>query len=181
MATAQGDIHRIESVFLISEILAIGKRLSKIPAETRTGIAQGLERGVYNHAINLEKKNGVIPSWVIPSFVITYRMARHMLCDKIKPIDVDEKLESRLFDPAIWAHISAMPIYELRPDVFTLSLNKISSRKNIEIAMVYSKVKCSNCGKFKVREISQQTRSADESSTPSLHCDGCNVIIKLSS
>lgn len=182
MATfSQGNVYRQESLVLIGEILAAGGRLSTIPVETRVGIAQGLERGVYNHAINLEKKNGVIPSWVIPSFVITYRMTRHMLCDKIRPIDVNPQLEARLFDPSSWVKIAAMPIYELQPGVFAQSLNKISQRKNIEVEMIYSKIKCSNCGKFKVREISQQTRSADESSTPSLQCDGCNVIIKLSS
>lgn len=177
----QGDVHRRETLVLIGEILAAGKRLSAISPDTRVGIAQGLERGVYNHAINLEKKNGIIPSWVIPSFVMTYRMTRHMLCDKIRSINTNEQLESRLFDPAAWVNIAAMPIYELHPDVFTRSLNKISIRKNVEVEMVYSKVKCSNCGKFKVREISQQTRSADESSTPSLQCDGCNFVIKLSS
>lgn len=177
----QDVVYRRESIILIAEILATGKRLSSIPGETRIGIAQGLERGIYHHAIDLEKKNGVIPSWVIPSFILTYRMARHMLCDKIRPIDVNEQLELRLFDPTSWVKMAAMPIYELQPDIFTHSLSKIASRKNIEIEVVYSKNKCHNCGKFKVREVSQQTRSADESSTPSLQCDGCNYVVTLSS
>lgn len=182
MTAFTGDvIYRRESISLIAEILATGKRLSTIPGETRIGIAQGLERGIYNHAIDLEKKNGVIPSWVIPSFVLTYRMSRHMLCDKIKPINVNDQLELKLFDPTFWVKMATIPIYELQPDIFIHSLSKIASRKNIEIEVVYSKNKCHNCGKFKVREISQQTRRADESSTPSLQCDGCNYVVKLSS
>jgi DNA-directed RNA polymerase subunit M/transcription elongation factor TFIIS len=182
MATFTGDVaHRRESIALIVEILATGKRLSNIAGDTRVGIAKGLERGIYNHAIDLEKKNGIIPSWVIPSFIMTYRMARHMLCDKIRSINIDEQLETKLFDPTSWVKMAAMPIYELQPNIFTGSLNKIASRKNVEITVVYSKNKCHNCGKYKVREISQQTRSADESSTPSLQCDGCNYVTKLSS
>jgi hypothetical protein len=176
-----GAQYRDESILLIEPILAAGQKLSGIPRDTRIGIASGIERGIYNRAIELEKKNGVVPSWAIPSFVPTYKMIRQMTCEKIFPIGSDPGLEAKLFDPAIWPMIAAMPIYELQPSEFKQSLNKITIRKNIEIEVKYSKTKCGNCGKYKVRYTSDQTRSADEGSTPGQICDNCNMFIRLSS
>jgi len=179
--TGTNIIYRKESIQMICEILARGKVLSSLDAGIRMGIALGLERGIYNRAIDLEEKSNVVASWIIPSFITTYKMSRHLLIEKIAPIETDSNLERILFDSKRWETLAAMPIYELHPDTFAKNIRKISERKSIVVKIKYTNIKCGNCGKYMVREGSSQTRSADESSTPYQICDGCNTETRLSS
>jgi DNA-directed RNA polymerase subunit M/transcription elongation factor TFIIS len=174
-------IYRKESIQMICDILARGKVIGTLPSDIRGGIALGLERGIYNRAINLEEKNNVIASWIIPSFISTYKMVRHLLCEKIASIDTNPDLERILFNPARWDMIAATPIYELHPGTFAKNIRKISERKLIVVKVKYTNIKCENCKKYMVREGSTQTRSADESSTPYKICDGCGLETKMSS
>lgn len=174
-------IHREESIKMICEILARGKILSTVNPTIRIGIASGLERGIYNRAIELEEKNNVIASWLIPSFILTYKMSRHLLCEKIAPVDSNNHLEHMLCDPNQWSKMAGIPIYELHPETFNQNIRRIAERKPIVVKVKYSNIKCGNCKKYMVREESLQTRTADESSTPYQICDGCNTMTRLSS
>jgi DNA-directed RNA polymerase subunit M/transcription elongation factor TFIIS len=167
--TGTNIIYRKESIQMICEILARGKVLSSLDAGIRMGIALGLERGIYNRAIDLEEKSNVVASWIIPSFITTYKMSRHLLIEKIAPIETDSNLERILFDSKRWETLAAK------------NIRKISERKSIVVKIKYTNIKCGNCGKYMVREGSSQTRSADESSTPYQICDGCNTETRLSS
>ena len=174
-------IYRKESITMLTEILATGKVIGALDAMIRSGIALGLERGIYNRAIDLEEKNNIVASWIIPSFILTYKMTRHMLCEKITAIGSDANLEHILLDPTRWESLAATPIYELRPEIFAKNIRKITDRKHIAIKVKYTDIKCGNCGKFMVRNDSVQCRSADESSTPFQICDLCNTVVKGSS
>lgn len=174
-------VHREESIKMISEILARGKLLSTVNPIILAGIAAGLERGIYNRAIELEEKNNVIASWLIPSFILTYKMSRHLLCEKIIPIHSNDHLERILCDPSQWSKMASKPIYELHPETFNKNIQRISERKPIVVKVKYTNIKCKNCKKYMIRSGSSQTRSADESSTSYQICDGCNTITRLSS
>ena len=174
-------VYRKESISMLVEILATGKIIGALDAMIRSGIALGLERGIYNRAIDLEEKNNVVASWIIPSFILTYKMTRHMLCEKIAAIGSEVNLERILLDPKRWETLAATPIYELRPEIFAKNIRKITDRKHVAIKVKYTDIKCENCGKFMVRNDSVQCRSADESSTPFQICDGCNTVVKGSS
>ncbi len=175
-AIESNELHpdRRVTIKALTDIIATGPLLSTQISAVHYGIAVGLERGCYNRAIELEEKNSAIASWVVPSFIGTYRMVRHMLCDKAKTLVATKETERILFDANQWQRISATPIYDLVPNVFAEITAGLNARKNIEVQRAYLKDPCGNCNKYKVYELSVQERGMDESSTLYLICDACN-------
>ncbi len=169
------ECHRRTSARILISVLCRSAKFRVAPDDVRDGIVVGCERGILNRSIQLMRDKNRVPSWMLPEFINTYKMERHMLCTTLKHIDQSTHLESVVMTPTIpWGELASIPVYRLIPDMFKAKTEHIRRRGAVQLEYTFLIGRtCKNCGSNKIKEQSLQTRSADESSVQFLLCFGC--------
>lgn len=140
-------------------------------------IVVNMEKGVFNNAIELSKKNGNQLKWSDKCFVkyystnarrllanISYTTNAKMLISKIKNGHIDSyslvKLNREELNPELWASLKSK------------NLEKIVVK---QMAADDGMFKCNKCKSMKTVYYQMQTRSADEPMTTYVTCTNCNT------
>ncbi len=174
-----GKVQRCKTASMLIQILMSSKQFAEESQGYKEAIVAGCERGVFNRAVTiLRSDSNHIISWTTPQFVAAYHCARQNLCQRLAGIESNPHLEDIVIKKTIdWADLCSVPIHKLLPDVFSQQTQLISERKAAEVEITYDKGNCTECGSHKIKYMSDQTQSADESSTPSVFCYQCNSSI----
>jgi len=139
-------------------------------------IVLNIEKGVFNNAVTLCKKNKLPLKWTEPNFIkyyasnarrilanISYTTNAQVLILKIKNGHIDPyslvKLTREELNPDLWASLRSK------------NLEKIVVK---EIATEDGMFKCNKCKSMKTVYYQMQTRSADEPMTTFVTCTDCS-------
>lgn len=180
--TGDGGRRAATAQFLI-DILMASRRFVNEKQEYKDMIVIGCERGVFNRAVAILKNDtNRIIAWWVPQFIATYVSVRQNLCQRLADIGSNPTLENTVIERRIpWDDLCAVPLHKILPNAFGGIAQTILERKDAEVEITYDKGNCPQCGSHKIKFLSDQTRGADESSTPSLWCYGCNLSTILDS
>lgn len=140
-------------------------------------IVLNIEKGVFNNAIELTKKNNSELKWSNPEFVKYYAQnARRLLANMSYTTNAEvliSKIKNGYINPYTLVKLTRE---ELNPDMWAFL-----KTKNMEKIIVKQETaddgmfKCNKCKSMKTVYYQMQTRSADEPMTTYVTCTNCNT------
>lgn len=140
-------------------------------------IVINMEKGVFNNAIELSKKNGNPLKWSDTRFVKNYSThARRLLANisyTTNANDLISKIKNGYIEPY---SIVKLTREELNPDLWaTLKSKNLEKIIVKQMATDDGMFKCNKCKSMKTVYYQMQTRSADEPMTTYVTCTNCNT------
>lgn len=140
-------------------------------------IVINMEKGIFNNAIELSKKNGNALKWSDASFVKYYSTnARRLLANISYTSNANvliSKIKNGHIDPYSLVKLTRE---ELNPDLWeTLKSKNLEKIVVKEMAAEDGMFKCNKCKSMKTIYYQMQTRSADEPMTTYVTCTNCNT------
>jgi DNA-directed RNA polymerase subunit M/transcription elongation factor TFIIS len=166
---------------LVPERQKVVKALTTILAGRLDAAAvPGLERAIYNGAIQQARQRHVVRTWDYPLFVHLYRMrAQHVACNFCPDSYVanTELYEGYHRGELTFESIAAMNTYELFPSRWRgmFEAQQIREKKQLEgnKDRATDQFTCTRCWKKECTYYEMQTRSADEPMTIFITCLNC--------
>jgi len=140
-------------------------------------IVINMEKGVFNNAIELSKKNGNPLKWSDTRFVKNYSTHARRLLANISYTTNANELISKIKN----GHIEPYSIVKLTREELNPYLWATLKSKNLEKIVIKQMAtddgmfKCNKCKSMKTVYYQMQTRSADEPMTTYVTCTNCNT------
>tara|TARA_B100000768_G_C11282289_1_gene379366 strand:- start:4703 stop:5125 length:423 start_codon:yes stop_codon:yes gene_type:complete len=134
-----------------------------------------MEKGVFNNAVELSKKNKTPLKWSEKSFVKFYSTNARRLLANVSYTPISKDLISKIKN----GHIDPYSLVKLTREELNPELWATLKSKNLEKIVVKQleaddgMFKCNKCKSMKTVYYQMQTRSADEPMTTFVTCTNC--------
>lgn len=140
-------------------------------------IVVNMEKGVFNNAVEMSKKNGTPLKWTDKNFIKYYASnARRLLANISYTTNASEmisKIKNEHVDPY---SLVKLTIEELNPTLWAAIKSKNLERIVVkQMAADDGMFKCGKCKSMKTVYYQMQTRSADEPMTTYVTCTNCGA------